>query len=194
MKRRIAIVIAMFIATIIVAITVVTRDGSRGKSYDLDLKSPSPEWHHTEESFESNDLKGSSFDQLNPTFDEEVGDELYSLGRGAYYDRDNARVVLDSSAKKGDRCSEKELEDCERLITEIDPKADSFYPILLARAYAAYTLEDGENYASVVYITYGNILGDEAYAERIFVEMVSNITSFRVTSVSDYSGENCMLN
>ena len=188
MKRaKIAVVaIVMFAIVAAAAFAIIKNNEAKAENRDVITYRYDPE---------ATPIEGYNFGNFaEPTFDEEVGDELYSLGRGAYYDRDNARVVLDSSAKKDNRFSEKELEYCERFITEIDPKTDSFYSTYLARAYAAYTLKDGGNYVSAVNIAYGNILGDEAYAEQIFVELMSNITSFQLTSVSDYSSENYMPN
>ena len=128
-----------------------------------------------------------------PTFDEEVGDELYSLGCGAYYDRDNARVVLSSSAKKNNLLSEKELEYLEQFSTIIDPKADSFDPACLARTYAAYALKDERNYVNAVNVIWVDIMRDEAYAEQIFVELMSDIQFIGISDcIYDYSSENYM--
>lgn len=178
-----AVAIVMFAIIAAAAFAIIKNNEAKAENRDKLIV-----YHYDPE---ATPIEGYYFSNIaEPTFDEEVGDELYHLGRGAYYDRDNARVVLDSSAKDK-RFSEKELEYFERFITEIDPKTDSFDPTYLARAYAAYALKDGSNYVNAVNVIYGNILGDEAYTEQIFVELMSDI---RLISISSYSSENYMPN
>lgn len=101
--------------------------------------------------------------------------------------------MLSSSAKKNNLLSEKELEYLEQFSTIIDPKTDSFDPACLARSYAAYALRDERNYVNAVNVIWLNILRDEAYAEQIFVEPMSNIQFIGISDcISDYSSENYM--
>ena len=95
-----------------------------------------------------------------PNFDVEVGNELYEIGNGIYYDRDNASIVVDTNTT----ADADEVARLARLMKVIDPHSENYDPSIAATLSGVYT--DGIQRRALE-------LRDENLAESVFQDTVN---------------------